>query len=81
MASFVTRSTFDYRTNYASGLLDHIRIRRPYTVESFIQHFVPDMSEEEAKAAATFLRRCITLDPQARPSAEDLLQDPWLMDA
>ncbi|GLB44360.1 putative protein kinase domain containing protein [Lyophyllum shimeji] len=30
--------------------------------------------------AAAFIRRCLTIDPSARPSASDLLQDQWLRD-
>ncbi|KAF8072141.1 kinase-like domain-containing protein [Lyophyllum atratum] len=30
--------------------------------------------------AAAFIRRCLTIDPAARPSASDLLQDQWLRD-
>ncbi|KAJ6558290.1 kinase-like domain-containing protein [Mycena capillaripes] len=32
------------------------------------------------ESAAQFLRRCLTLDPEARPSASELLEDPWLKD-
>lgn len=28
--------------------------------------------------AAAFIRRCIVLDPNLRPTAAELLEDPWL---
>lgn len=34
----------------------------------------------DLQAAAAFIRRCMAIDPSARPSAEDLLQDDWLKD-
>lgn len=34
-------------------------------------------SDKDIADAAEFIRRCIRLNPQDRPSAEELLQDPW----
>ncbi|KAJ3980475.1 kinase-like protein [Lentinula detonsa] len=35
------------------------------------------LSEEEVALLAKFLRRCLQLDPLNRPSAKELLEDPW----
>lgn len=34
-------------------------------------------TEDERVALAKFIRRCLTLHPEDRASAEDLLSDPW----
>ncbi|KAJ3519879.1 hypothetical protein NMY22_g13001 [Coprinellus aureogranulatus] len=37
------------------------------------------LTDEEASAASTFLRKCLTIDPQGRPSVEDLqVDDIWV---
>ena len=41
---------------------------RPYKV----------MDEKDIPHAATFIRRCLTIDPRARPTALELLDDEWL---
>ena len=38
------------------------------------------MDEKEIVPAATFMRRCLTIDPCARPTAVELLDDEWLKD-
>ncbi|EMD35517.1 hypothetical protein CERSUDRAFT_53540 [Gelatoporia subvermispora B] len=38
------------------------------------------ISEAEAKEAAAFMRRCMSIDPATRPSASELLEDEWLAD-
>ena len=35
--------------------------------------------ESEILGTAAFLRRCLTLDPKLRPSAQELLNDGWLL--
>lgn len=35
------------------------------------------MDEQQAGYVAEFIQRCIALDPDDRPSAQDLLQDEW----
>ena len=35
-------------------------------------------AREESAMALAFIDRCLTLDPSARPSAAELLHDPWL---
>ena len=37
------------------------------------------MDEKEIPGAAAFMRRCLTLDPKLRPSAQELLKDSWLL--
>ena len=36
------------------------------------------MSEADVKATCAFMRRCLTIDPSARATAAQLLQDEWL---
>ncbi|KAF5358128.1 hypothetical protein D9756_001162 [Leucocoprinus leucothites] len=37
------------------------------------------MDENDIPGAAAFMRRCLTLDPRLRPSAQELLKDSWLV--
>lgn len=37
------------------------------------------VDESEIPGIATFLRRCLTLGPKVRPSAQELLKDGWLL--
>jgi serine/threonine-protein kinase SRPK3 len=34
----------------------------------------------ELRPAADFMRRCLTIDPVTRPTANELLEDEWLKD-
>ena len=36
--------------------------------------------DEDTDAAISLLRRILALDPSARPSCEEILQDPWFRD-
>jgi serine/threonine-protein kinase SRPK3 len=47
------------------------RCLRPYKV----------LDEQEIPPIAAFIRRCLTIDPSARPTALELLDDEWLKDA
>jgi serine/threonine-protein kinase SRPK3 len=38
------------------------------------------LKPEELAPAANFIRRCLTIDPSARPTAKELLEDEWLND-
>ncbi|OBZ79963.1 Serine/threonine-protein kinase SRPK [Grifola frondosa] len=40
-------------------------------------HKLPGLSDADVLATAVFLRRCLRLDPYDRPSAEELLNDPF----
>ncbi|KAG1790374.1 kinase-like domain-containing protein [Suillus variegatus] len=39
------------------------------------------MEEKDIPPAAAFIRRCLTIDPRARPTALELLDDEWLKNA
>jgi serine/threonine-protein kinase SRPK3 len=39
------------------------------------------MDEKEIAAAATFIRKCLMIDPCVRATALELLDDEWLTDA
>ena len=36
------------------------------------------VDDEELPRLASFMGRCLTLDPASRPTAQELLKDPWL---
>ena len=38
------------------------------------------MDEKEITPAAIFIQKCLTIDPRARPTALELLDDEWLKD-
>ena len=38
------------------------------------------VNDEEALALTNFVERCLQLDPGDRPTANDLLSDPWFDD-
>ena len=38
------------------------------------------VDENDVPGVVGFLRRCLTLDPKLRPSAQELLKDSWLQD-
>jgi len=44
----------------------------------FENAYIPALASEEAKA---FLRRCFVKDPAQRPSAQELVYDPWIEEA
>ncbi|KAJ7109950.1 kinase-like domain-containing protein [Mycena epipterygia] len=50
--------------------------RLPSLIEMLEMHDAP-----EVDAVARFMRRCLTLDFEARPSAAELLEDEWLQGA
>ena len=35
--------------------------------------------EEVSEDAKEFIQKCLTLNPEERPTAEDLLYDPWIL--
>ncbi|KAK7051340.1 hypothetical protein VNI00_004840 [Paramarasmius palmivorus] len=48
--------------------------------ETFItKHSDGDVGLEDAKEIVRLLRRCLRLDPKNRPSARELLEDPWFV--
>lgn len=48
------------------------------TLEEAFANAPIKFSESERPGAVKFIQRCLTFDPLARPSAKDLLEDPWL---
>lgn len=53
--------------------------RRP--LETCLRDTGCPASEEDVAGACSLMRRCLKLNPSARPSPQELLQDPWLKDA
>lgn len=47
-------------------------------LEDQLGFFQPSLSQDARKSAADFLRRCLVLNPNARPTAAELLKDSWL---
>ncbi|KXN85126.1 Serine/threonine-protein kinase SRPK [Leucoagaricus sp. SymC.cos] len=47
-------------------------------LEDFFQH-LKVLDEDEIPGAADFIRKCLTLDPKLRPTAQELLKDDWLL--
>lgn len=49
-------------------------------LEQFFDNEKPtDMTDNEAKAVKSLLRRILQYDPAKRPMADEILQDPWFM--
>ncbi|KAH7905119.1 kinase-like domain-containing protein [Hygrophoropsis aurantiaca] len=61
------------------GSLIRIKELFPRPIEQCMRNYNV-MDEEDIPAAAAFARRCLTIDPGARPSALELLDDEWLGD-
>jgi serine/threonine-protein kinase SRPK3 len=49
----------------------------PYSLEDILYAFGKIPTDDLPNVAA-FIRRCLTLDPAARPSAPELLNNKWL---
>jgi serine/threonine protein kinase len=47
---------------------------------SFDQSKPPEISDEERDVVTALIRRVLHYDPEKRPSAKELLQDPWFAD-
>jgi serine/threonine-protein kinase SRPK3 len=52
----------------------------PQSIESCLANYLV-LGEDEVAGIAGFMRRCLTIDPSARPTASELLEDNWLKDA
>ncbi|KAF8073539.1 kinase-like domain-containing protein [Lyophyllum atratum] len=48
------------------------------TIGAHLRPLLPKSSETEVSDFCDFVGRCLTLDPRERPSASELLEDPWL---
>ncbi|CAK7267275.1 hypothetical protein SEPCBS119000_002459 [Sporothrix epigloea] len=47
------------------------------SLETRFDAAAPDLDEEEATAVKALIRRILQYDPDKRPTASELLQDPW----
>lgn len=47
------------------------------TMEELFDQASPDISKEESEAVKALVRRILQYDPAKRPSAEEILLDPW----
>lgn len=47
------------------------------TMEELFDEASPDISKEESDAVKALVRRILQYDPAKRPSAEEILLDPW----
>ncbi|KAI9150682.1 putative Serine protein kinase [Paramyrothecium foliicola] len=47
------------------------------TMEELFDQAAPEISEEEAKEIKQLIRRILTYDPMERPTAAEILSDPW----
>ena len=54
--------------------------RYSYPFEKCIRNYKV-MPEEDVLSTAALMRRCLRLDPGARASAEELLEDHWFSEA
>ena len=60
------------------GTLLHTNKFMPITLEVILRS-LEAVDEDEIPGTAAFLRRCLSLDPKLRPSAQELLKDSWLL--
>ncbi|KAL8870779.1 MAG: hypothetical protein Q9174_003252 [Haloplaca sp. 1 TL-2023] len=69
---------------YCTGYMNQGKTYPPQTLEEALQgsperpKYESPMSQEERKDFLAFIRLMLTLDPQARPSAKELMGHPWL---
>ncbi|KXN81041.1 Serine/threonine-protein kinase SRPK [Leucoagaricus sp. SymC.cos] len=66
------------REKYFGTLLHTNSDFQPTSLEDFFQH-LKVLDEDEIPGAADFIRKCLTLDPKLRPTAQELLKDDWLL--
>lgn len=63
-----------------TGSLIHTKDFRHMSIEDYLRSR-ETMGERDIGSAAAFIRRCLTIDPSARPTALELLGDEWLKNA
>ncbi|THH03876.1 hypothetical protein EW146_g10325 [Bondarzewia mesenterica] len=70
------------RTDFLDEQGSLIRVKKlfPRTIEECMNHYAI-LDEKDIPVAAAFIRRCLTIDPGARPTALELLGDEWLKGA
>jgi len=61
-----------------NGTLLHTNKFMPTTLEVILRS-LEAVDEDKIPGTAAFLRRCLSLDPKLRPSAQELLKDSWLL--
>lgn len=66
--------------NSFKGSLHRVHDLFPSTIENCLRLYNV-MEEKDIPPAAAFIRRCLTIDPRARPTALELLDDEWLKNA
>ena len=62
-----------------SGSLLRVQELFPRSIDECLRYYRL-VDETQIAPAATFIRRCLTIDPNVRPSALELLNDGWLRD-
>jgi serine/threonine-protein kinase SRPK3 len=60
-----------------SGSLLRVQKLFPRSIDECLRYY-RFVDEAQIAPAATFIRRCLTIDPNVRPSALELLDDEWL---
>ncbi|CAK7275551.1 hypothetical protein SEPCBS119000_006742 [Sporothrix epigloea] len=56
---------------------DTLIIPEEETLEKCFDDAAPEIDEKEATAVKVLIRRILQYDPAKRPTASELLQDPW----
>ncbi|KAI0904552.1 serine protein kinase [Ustulina deusta] len=56
-------------------------IPQPTSMEKLFDEAYPDLNENEADQVKSLIRRILQYDPANRPSATEILQDPWFCKA
>lgn len=49
----------------------------PISVEKRLRESSLSSSDRDVQETAEFITRCLTVDPSLRPTAKELLDDPW----
>jgi len=69
------------RSEYFDKRGSLLRVQKlfPRSIDECLRHY-RHLDEAGIAPAAAFIRRCLTIDPDVRPSASELLGDGWLKD-
>jgi hypothetical protein len=52
---------------------------RPTNPERLVRVMNPELGDEEVREFAAFLEAVMKVDPATRPTAEELLEHPWII--
>ena len=63
---------------FAQDMLLRINGFSRIPLEVLLTTFNANCEEQDIIGVADFMRRCLTIDPELRPSAQELLKDKWL---